>query len=125
MMTHNTNVPFCQPPGLNHFCWASYLTLLSGEMACGIESWNFPVCLKYYIRHLGLKSSFISYVVSAYVRVENARKPGVPFCSSHLFSTKPQRKRAAVKKLLRMLFSFRSIGRQVKCDFLNKGTDAI
>ena len=68
------------------------------------ESWNFHVCLKYYVRHLGLKSSFISYVVSAYVRVENARKPGVPFCSSHLFSAKPQRKAAAVEKLPGMLF---------------------
>ena len=66
-MTHNTNAPFCQLPGLSHFSWVSYLTLLSGEMACGKESWNFPVCLKYYRHHLGLKSSFISYVVSAYV----------------------------------------------------------
>lgn len=107
MMTHNTNAPFCQPPGLSHFCWASYLTLLEVEKWLVEDSWNFHVCLKYYIRHLGLKSSFISYVVSAYVRVENARKPEVPFCSSHLFSTKPQREAAAVKKLLGIfLFHF-------------------
>lgn len=124
-MTHNTNAPFCQPPRLSRLCWASYLTLLSGEMACGRLPGDFHVCLKYYIRHLGLKSSFISYVVSAYVEIGKCEETRVPFCSSHLLALSLKEKQQQLKSCWECSFHFRSIGRQVNCDFLIKGTDAI